>query len=419
MTANYQFIIDTGTIVPDTSTILADVQSEYRAALGPNLDVSASTPQGTLIAAEAIARSSVMRNNADLANLLNPDLSYGVHLDAIASLLGIARGQNQSTIANGISIIGTPGTVVPAGSRVESSTGAVFSLSIGATIPPAGSVLVSLTSEGFGPIPLPTQELRIIDGTVGWGQALVTANTTVIPGTTALNDPQLKIARNQRLFNQGVGSSGAIQSAVLAVDNATSVNVVENNTGAVDTVNGVQFTLPNAMWVCVGGTASDQDIADALYAAHAGGCPWDYGTIGQGVRISPPNGVLVKDPYSKVSYYVKASRPNLFDVFVDITVQQNNSVSSPTPSIQNAILRYANGLEQGEPGLIVGADVSAFEMGGAVVRQLPGMYVKDCKVAVVPAGSAPPLPGDYTTEIQMLPYQQGVLLIGNITVHAT
>ena len=419
MTANYQFVIDTGTIVPDTSTILSDVQNEYKSALGQNLDVSASTPQGTLIATETVARSSVMRNNADLANLINPDLSYGVHLDAIASLLGIPRGQNQSTTASGVSIIGTAGTVVPAGSRMENSDGDVFSISVAVTIPPTGQVLAAITSESFGPIPLPVQELRIIDGTVGWGQALVTDNTNVIPGTTSLNDAQLKIARNRRLFNQGVGSSGAIIAAVSAVANVTSANVVENNTGAVSTIEGVEFTLPNAMWVCVGGTATDQEIGEALYRAHQGGCPWDYGVIGQGVRINPPNGVLVQDPYSKVSYYVKASRPVLFDVFVDITVQQNNSVSSPTPSVQNAILRYANGLEQGEPGLVVGADVSAFEMGGAVVRQLPGMYVKDCKVAVVPAGSGTPDPGDCTTEVVMLPFQQGVLLIGNITVHAS
>src|SRR5271168_3523753 len=92
--AAYDYVTDTGTIVPDSSTLLQEVQQEFITALGPNLNTDASTPQGTLIAGETLARTSVLKNNADLANVFNPNLSYGVYLDGISSLLGVTRGAN-------------------------------------------------------------------------------------------------------------------------------------------------------------------------------------------------------------------------------------------------------------------------------------------------------------------------------------
>lgn len=419
MTASYQFIIETGTVVADTSTILEDVQAEFKNALGATIDLASSTPQGTLIAAEVTARTSVMKNNADLANVINPDLSYGVFLDAICSFLGIQRGQNASTQGNGVLLDGdgVNTVIVPAGSRVQTSNGDIFVLVADTEITGGGSVRANFVSQQYGNIPLPAGTLTIVDGTIGWGDAIVDATTSVVPGTVQLTDPQLKIARNQQLATQGVGSSGAIASQVSQVANVTSVNVVENNTGQTATaVNGVTFTLPNAMWACVAGSASDIDIANALYAAHQGGCAWDFGAAGEGSPVSSPNGVQVLDPVTGLPYYVKFNRPNMLDVYVNITVKQVTSVSSPVPAVQSAIINYATGQEQGESGLIVGANISAFEMAGAVARQLPGMYIRACSVAAVPAGSAAPAPGDYVSEFLVDPWEQGSIAVNNINV---
>jgi hypothetical protein len=416
MSASYQFIIDTGTVNADTSALLGDVEAEYQVALGATIDLASATPQGTLIAAEVTARASVMKNNADMANTLNPDQSYGVFLDSICAFLGQTRGQNASTQGNGIELTGdgVDTVTVPAGSRVQTPNGDIFYLAVDTVITDGGTVSANFLSQAYGNIPLPVGALTIIDGTIGWGAAAVVSGTEVIPGTTQLTDPQLKIARKQQLAIQGVGGSGAIASAVSAVANVTSANVVENNTGAIGTVNGVTFTLPNAMWACVAGPASTQDIANALYAAHQGGCPWDYGAAGEGVPVDSPNGVLVYDPITNLPYYVKFNTPVLYDAYVQITVVQQQSVSSPIPSVQAAIINYATGQEQGEPGLVVGANVSAFEMAGAVARQLPGMYIKSCAVAIVPAGNPPP--SSYSTEVILSPWQQAQLAINNIQV---
>jgi hypothetical protein len=94
------------------------------------------------------------------------------------------------------------------------------------------------------------------------------------------------------------------------------------------------------------------------------------------------------------------------------------SVSDPGPEVANAIINYTSGKESNEPGLVVGANVSSFEMAGAVSRQLPGMYIKSCSVGVVTKGSAAPVyPGGYVQEFLITQYQQAVLQLGNITVN--
>ena len=81
--ADYQYIDTTGVIVPDTATIQSEVEGEYKAVFGQDLVVTPNTPQGVLITAEVAARSNVVRNNAALANQINPNLAGGVFLDAI------------------------------------------------------------------------------------------------------------------------------------------------------------------------------------------------------------------------------------------------------------------------------------------------------------------------------------------------
>lgn len=417
MTTQYRYITDTGAIVADTSTLLVEVQSEYKVALGASLDLAPSTPQGTLITAETISRTEVMRNNAEMANMTNPNLAYGVFLDAIAFMLGISRGSNESTVGTLIEITGDNLTVIQAGSRVSTVDNDIFTIVDPVTIPIGGVTTATIKSQEYGEIPLPLGPLSIIDGTIGWGAAEVGVTSDVVLGSVAMKDPQFKNFRNQTLANQGIGSSAAIAAAALKVPNVTSVKVVENNTGAVGVVNGITFTLPNAMWVCVAGPANQLDVANALYSAHSAGCPWDYGTA-SGTPVGSPLGIVVQDPATGLFYRVKWTRPIMYDCYVNISVSQASSVSSPEPSVQAAIMAYANGELQGEPGFVIGANISAFEVAGSVSRQLPGLYTKNCAICVLPAGSPPPVyPAGFVTEFVMDMFGQAALNINDITVN--
>jgi hypothetical protein len=418
MSAAYTFLLNTGTIAIDTTDLLTDVEGEWQTAFGATLDVDASTPQGTMIASETTARTSVMKNNADLANMQNPNLAYGTFLDAVCALLGIGRGTNQSTVVQGVALGGNTDTVIPAGSRIQTPNGDIFSLLTAVTIPSGGTATGTFQSQAFGFIPFPVGAMTILDGTLGWGSAACTVTSTITPGSTQANDPQLKNKRNQQLALQGTASAQAVAANLLDVPNVTSVMVVENDTGTITTVQGVTFTKPNALWICVAGTPAPSAVAAAIYAARNSGMSWDFGAAGMGTPVNSPNGTPTPDPTTGLLYNILYVTPIMLDAYVNITVHQTATQSPGQAAIQQAILEYAQGLEQGEAGFVVSADVSAFEVSGSVARQYPGLYVKSCQVACVPAGSpAPSFPSAYSYEVVLSQFQQANLQVGNITVN--
>ena len=63
------------------------------------------------------------------------------------------------------------------------------------------------------------------------------------------------------------------------------------------------------------------------------------------------------------------------------TVSVNSSLLDPNTAVPAAIMAYVNGEIEGEAGLIVGQDVSVFELAGAINVQYPGIYVESLEIA--------------------------------------
>jgi hypothetical protein len=418
MSATYSLNIDTGTVTANTADLLTDVETEWQAVFGTSLDTDASTPQGTLIQNETSARTSVMKNNSDMANLLNPDQSYALFLSSICSFNGIVPPIDKPTVGVNVDAVnsGTTPIVIPSGNRVQTSNGDYFQIVNDVSVDAGATGEITISSSAEGPIPLPVGSLTIVDGVIGWGSAAVTSSTSITLGTLSLSDSQLRTVRKRMLFKQGLSSTGAIQANVQAVDNVTSIQAVENNTGAAGLVNGITFTLPSAMYVCVSGAGAIADIASALYAAHGAGCPWDYGAAGEGIPVNPPNGVQVVDPYNQKPYYVKYCTPILFDCYVHVTADQGNSKASEI-AIQNTVVLWSTGGVSGQQGLADGVDVSSYLISGAIATTFPGIIISECSVCVLAAGSPPPsYPTGYVPYFSMLPYQEAKIKVGNVQV---
>ncbi len=136
---NYTYINDKGIVVADTADIKETVQEEFKKALGADISLEDSTPQGRLIDVETEARVTVVENNALLANMFNVMESYGTFLDALLANFGMYReGATSSKVKATIS--GVPNTVIPAGSQGSTESGAVFYLENSVTIPDSGSI---------------------------------------------------------------------------------------------------------------------------------------------------------------------------------------------------------------------------------------------------------------------------------------
>lgn len=414
---SYAYSINSGIISADTSDVLTTVENEYKTALNaPNLNTKASTTQGTLIAGEVLSRQGIAKNNAEMANVVNPDYSYGVFLDAICALLGESRGTDSATSVTLVSFVGSSvdnDVVIPSGSRLKTDAGDIFLTSTSITIPKGvtNTTTGTIISQTDGAIPAAVGSLTIVDGTIGFASAAITSSSVVTLGTTAMTDAQLKASRNRRLYAQGLGSVGAIRAHVLGVDNVTSVNVIENISGQFATaVNGVTFTKNYGVYVCVYGAATDADIGAALWAAH-GGSPFDMGATGQGTQTT----VAVTDPYSGVSYTIGFVRAVEKTAYVKYTVKRGSS-NATSAAIIEAAVNYANGNLSGEDGLVVGSDVSAYEFAGAVSSAYPGLFISKVEVAITDAGADAPAESDYSDIAAINPWEVAIASSGTISV---
>lgn len=368
--AAYDYISETGVIVPDTSTVLAEVEAEFRTALGPDLVTSPNTPQGALIVAEVLARTGVIGNNAALANQINPNLAAGVFLDAIWALTGGQRLAATRSVVPDAILGGIVGTVIPAGSQASIADGTLFETVSAVTIGAGGTALVTFQAVDPGPVAVNVGALnQIVTGILGWDT--VTNPTAATLGRDEESDFASRQRRKDTLSLQNVALPEAITSALLDTPNVKSLVFRENVTSSPLTVESITL-VPHSIYVCVDG-GTDAAVASTLLANKSLGCAWNGSTI-----------VSVVEPTSGQAYDVKFDRPTSVGVAARVTVRNPSGIVDVQAAVRKAVLDYAAGLIDGESGFVVGADVSPFEIGGAVARQLPSLFVTKCEVATTP-----------------------------------
>lgn len=251
--ALYEYIDDSGTIVPDTSQVLADVQTEFLTAFGSDLVIDPGTPQGALIALFAAERIALITNNAELANQINPNIAGGVFLDAIWALLGGQRAP--STYSQVLATVtGIAGTIIPTSVVALTTSGDSFSPVSIITIGSGGTATGIFQATTLGPIAVPVATLtQIQTGVFGWETVTNTVPGTV--GTAAQSDAAVRALRQNTLALQGTALPLAIQSALYGLNiGVTSLTFQENVTASTVTINGVSM-LPHSIYVCVTNSA--------------------------------------------------------------------------------------------------------------------------------------------------------------------
>lgn len=494
----YQYIENTGVIITDTSAMLLQVQTEWQNALGSDLIVTPDTPQGVMIAAETLARTNVVNNNAALANQINPNIAGGVFLDAIWALTGGQRAQQTNTLVQACTMAGVAGTFIPAGVQAKTSAGDIFISNSDVTLNGSGSGTSDFRASQPGPISCDTGELTIIfSGVIGW--ETITNPTPGILGTNTQSDQSARATRINTLAFQGLALPEAITSALYATAGVISLSFRENynkvpmglltkvtagatlantfwgmtTTGGTGTAGGIivgtdainfaastqsipainpwptceytttaDITLSgltvqgggdwaatmaggeiilvqnqtdatengiwvsssgawtrqgfninattilgsalgiqvtaNAVYACVQG-GTDVDIAAALLENKSSGCGWNGNTT-----------ATVIEPASGQPYAVQFDRPTPKGILVKVTC---SNVSED--NVKQAIIDYAQGLINGLAGFVVGADVSPFEISGAIMAENPGAYVSNVQISLStgsPSFSTDPIP---------------------------
>lgn len=366
----YQYIVNNGVIVPDTSDLLAQVQTEYKTVFGADLVVTPDTPQGVLSTAEALARAQEVRNNAAVANQLNPNIAGGIFLDSIMALMGAQRIPATQTIVPGVTLTGVAGTVISAGTQAQTAAMDLFASLATVVLESDGTATVDFASVEFGPIVCTANTLtQVVTNVLGW-ETINNTNAGVL-GSTTQSDQATRAYRNNTLAFQGVALATAIISALNNVAGVMSLTFLENIAATTQTIQGVSL-VAHSVWACVRG-GSDLDVAAALLENKSAGAAWNGGTS-----------VAVIEPASGQSYTVLFDRPSEIGILVKVTSTGDSA------AIIQAVLDYAaglieitgsNGVQNSVTGFVVGSDVSPFEIAGAIMSENPGIFLNKVEIS--------------------------------------
>lgn len=389
---SYEYITANGVIVPDTSTIKTEIENEWRAIAGEDATIDPSSFEGRLIDAMTNARTSVARNNSDLANQLNPNMASGSFVDAHLSLVGGARdGQEQSTVE--LVLTGIAGTNIPSGSFVEDDNQELWFLVSTSQIGVTNTVTASFRSLNYGPIPAAIGEItKIISGVVGW--ETVNNEVAAVEGKVQQNDTLAKRQRRAELGANTRGVAESVISAVFKLEGVQGIQFRENFTSSTEVIDGVTLA-PKSSWLCVDGGVTSE-IAEAYYTnrwgtAFNGAVSYDY-----------------TDPVSGQVAEVLIDRATEIPIKCNIEVRVSQSQNA-IEDVTRAILDYAEGLVEGEAGFALGLDASPFEVASAVNAQLANVFVKKCQLALI---------GDAfsTDTIVNQVFEKSTIIRGEITV---
>ena len=397
----YDYITNRGVIVPDTSTVLSDVETEFKSVFGNDLDVSPETVQGRLI--EMIARNRIfsIQTAAAVSNMLNLQTANGFVLDDLGSLFLLSR---QAATRTRVSVIlgGVSGTIVPAGTRIQTTDGDIFVNTVDYTI---GSPLpATFDSQETGPVPCPANTLTIILDAVNGLETAYNPSAGDL-GTDLETDTEFRARIKNSLNINSIAILSAIKANLEALPGVKGTYLYDNYSTSSVTIDTILVPAHSILAVVDGGDSAE--IAKVLYEKKTIGTGYLSSTSDQDIEIVTET---VLDPNYGTSYTVKFARPRPVSVQVEITVaRQEYTGADLETDVKNAILAWANGENDEVDGIQIGRDISPFEISAAVSNTIPEIFIRNCEIGK--AGATPA-----ATVITMDEADKGVITAADITV---
>lgn len=368
---NYSFD-GNGVIIPDTAEVQETVQNEFREALGQDLSLEESTPQGRLIDMETTARQNTIRFNSVIANvLINITQSGGAALDAWGANFGLYRnGATASTVP--VTVTGVVDTVIPAGSQASTDDGVIWLAGSEIVIDDANTATGVFYCQNTGAVALGVNELTNIvasstTGINGWETITNTATATL--GSDIESDYSFRNRIINSIFS-GTALFGNYASACYKVDGVTDVLAKDNPEGTALQYDNI--TIPaHSVYVCVQG-GNSEDIAEALYQVKSAGAGWCGNTS-----------VTISDDTFATKNTVTFQVPDSVEIYMDVYVTNlSNSSDDLETVIQNAILSYAAGEYENYKKLGIRALISPFTIAGMLNTQISGINVTKVEVGM-------------------------------------
>ncbi len=262
-------ITDTGIQTDGLSGFVTQLETAFRNALGPTLNLAPETPQGQIIGELAIILTEVEELAIHVANGQNLGTLRGRQITDWGTLLSHQKIDGERSTVTAV-LTGTEGTIIPRGARVRTIQNALFATDARTIIGGSGTASVLMRAVDIGEVRADAGTLtKIVDARAGWTS--VTNQDAARLGRNVETDAEYKRRYPREVSGQARDSVEAVLANVLRIDGVTDALVRDNDTSAAVTVQGIQIGA-GAIVVIVDGGA-DADIARGIALSKPAGSP--------------------------------------------------------------------------------------------------------------------------------------------------
>ena len=325
----------TGFSVTEIDDLREQIASEWQKAFKekdrPLLNTDPETPQGQIIDSQVATVNQKDSEVLYLAQQFDPRTAEGRFQNALAEIYFIKRKPAINSYAM-CTINGRAGTQIDAGALIESEIdGTQWSLDQNVTIPANETITAKFTCLTDGAISASAGTLtKIVTTVTGWDTV---TNATAIVGSLEESQSAFEQRRKDSVSLNARSTVNAVYANVAQCDGVIAVYAVDNKKNISETIDNYTLT-PHSIFVSVIG-GENEDIAKAIYNNLSAGCDYNGNTS-----------VDITNEYSGAVETVKFYRPDVFNIFVKVQIQNSASLQNDYENIvKQAVYNNFYGLD--------------------------------------------------------------------------
>ena len=325
----------TGFDVTEIDDLREQIASEWQEAFKekdrPLLNTDPETPQGQIIDSQVATVNQKDSEVLYLAQQFDPRTAEGRFQNALAEIYFIKRKPAINSYAM-CTINGRAGTQIDAGALIESEIdGTQWSLDQNVTIPANETITAKFTCLTDGAISASSGTLtKIVTTVTGWDTV---TNATAIVGSLEESQSAFEQRRKDSVSLNARSTVNAVYANVAQCDGVIAVYAVDNKKNISETIDNYTLT-PHSIFVSVIG-GENEDIAKAIYNNLSAGCDYNGNTS-----------VDITNEYSGAVETVKFYRPDVFNIYVKVQIQNSASLQNDYENIvKQAVYNNFYGLD--------------------------------------------------------------------------
>lgn len=309
-----------GIEIKDVDEVLSDIESAQLADISSTLNLNPDSVLGQLNGIYAAALAELWEVIEEVYQSAYPDTASGQSLSYVSALTGAIREPATYAVVQ-VSLIGTVGTVIPAGTQFypPGDSASTFSTPAPYTIIERGAtdwadgegIAINI---GSGPYAPEIEFMTIATPVPGLTGVLT---TSFAEGQDEETDAQLRQRREQALALAGTGTVDAIRADMLTVEGVDSCTVFENPTGITDADGVPPYGIEVLVFSSAAPPYDSQDVADQIWASKPAGTE-TYGALSETVVDSQGDShtMYYSEPTTVRTYIVVKVEPAVDGTYI-------------------------------------------------------------------------------------------------------